>query len=131
MRLSKSSRRLLAISPGPFHQLQGNHLREVSVWIQEGSEEDIPVRVRTCLLFARAWDSGGFPIVAVSIVPVVVIVKGVECERGRIWGRKWLICAIGMTSIIVLASTGAQVRVVSASTFSKLPEQVLVFMISR
>ena len=38
----------------------------------ERSEEDVPVRERTCLLFARAWDSGTFPIVAVSIVEVIV-----------------------------------------------------------
>jgi hypothetical protein len=38
----------------------------------EGSEDDIPVRERTCLLFARAADSGGFPILAVSIVEVIV-----------------------------------------------------------
>ena len=38
----------------------------------EGSEDDIPVSERTCLLFARAWDSGGLPILAVSIVEVIV-----------------------------------------------------------
>jgi hypothetical protein len=79
MRLSMSSRRLSAISPGPYHRLQGNHLmRDLTMDTMEGSEEDIPVRERTCLLFARAWDSGAFPIVAGSNPVVEVIVKGVE-----------------------------------------------------
>jgi hypothetical protein len=37
----------------------------------EGCEEDVPVRERTCLLFARAV-GGGFPILVISIVEVIV-----------------------------------------------------------
>jgi hypothetical protein len=53
-------------------------MRDLTMDTMEGSEEDIPVRERTCLLFARAWDSGAFPIVAGSNPVVEVIVKGVE-----------------------------------------------------
>ncbi len=71
MRLSMSSRRLSAISPCPSHQPQGNHLYRVSLMDTMEGNEDIPVRERTCLLFARAWASGGLPIEAVSIVEVI------------------------------------------------------------
>ena len=64
------------------------------------SEEDIPVRERTCLLFARAWDSGTFPIVAVSNAEAIV--KGVERTTIRV---SWLICAVGVTSDTRLAPT--------------------------
>jgi hypothetical protein len=37
----------------------------------EGCEEDVPVRERTCLLFARGPVVEGFPIVLVSIVDIV------------------------------------------------------------
>ena len=78
MRLSMSFRRLWAISPGPFHQLQGNRLREISIMDAiKGYDEDVPVRERTCLLFARVALGGGCPIVAGSIIwPLEVIVKG-------------------------------------------------------
>jgi hypothetical protein len=43
----------------------------------KGYEEDVPVRERTCLLFARAALGEGCPIVAGSIVwTLEVIVKG-------------------------------------------------------
>jgi hypothetical protein len=32
----------------------------------QGCKEDVPVRERTCLLFARAREAGGFPIVSGS-----------------------------------------------------------------
>ena len=78
MRLSKSSRRLSAISPDPYHRLQGNHLCDISdpSVDTEGNEENKPVSERTCLLFARAWDSRGFPISAGSNTAPVAIVKG-------------------------------------------------------
>jgi len=47
-------------------------MRNLTMDTVERSEEDIPVRERTCLLFARAVDSGGLPILAVSIVEVIV-----------------------------------------------------------
>jgi hypothetical protein len=37
----------------------------------KGCEADAPVRERTCLLFARAWEGGGFPMLPVSIVEVI------------------------------------------------------------
>ncbi len=67
------------------------------------------MRERTCLLFARAWDSGTFPIVVVSIVEVIV--KGVERRRRR----KWLICAGKVTSTSLGVSSSGPDQVLRRS----------------
>jgi len=72
-----SPHRLWAISPGPFRQLQGSRLCENDATqhgtVYEGFKfmSNLPVRERTCLLFARAALRGGLPILAVSIVEVI------------------------------------------------------------
>ena len=68
-------------------------------------EELLPVRERTCLLFARGPTSGGLPILEVSIVEVIVKRGRREGgERGG-WEEKMkmdggLICAIRVTSVL-------------------------------
>lgn len=89
----------------------------------EGSEEDIdiPVRERTCLLFARALDPGGFPIVAISIVEVIVKggwIRREDNDKKVAYMRGWNDVS---QSASRLAPDRSQVRRLSAPTFSNLP----------
>jgi hypothetical protein len=91
--LSMSSRRLWAISLGPSHRPQGNYL-----WKNGATEyqithtcrrREIPVSERTCFLLPRA--GGGFPILEMSIVEVIIK----EDEAMKVVGRRRKIIAEG------------------------------------